>query len=222
MQLNHSNNLIYLASRSPRRIELLKQLGVDCQVLPADIDESVMLNEHPADYVQRLAKQKAEACFSVLAANTLVIDEKNLTAFDRHILTDNNSAKFKCLVIAADTTVAINNEILGKPIDDDDARAMLRLLSGSQHKVHTAIAIGTNERLEVMLSTTIVEMMQLSYTQIEAYIASGEHRDKAGSYGIQGQAGAWVKRIEGSYTGVMGLPIYETALLLRQYHVHVI
>lgn len=214
-QLSHVNHTIYLASRSPRRIELLKQLGLNCKVLPTDIDESVILHELPADYVQRLAKQKAEKCFQMLA-------EQNLTTFDRHILGKDDFAEHQYLVIAADTSVAIHNEILGKPKDDNDARAMLKLLSDSWHEVHTAIAMGTAEKLQVMLSSTNVEMMPLSDAQIEAYIKGGEHKDKAGSYGIQGQAGAWIKRIEGSYTGVMGLPIHETALLLRQYGVNVI
>ena len=139
--MNQSNFTIYLASRSPRRIELLKQLGLDCQVLPSDIDESTLFSEHPAAYVQRLAQQKAEACFKTLMQQKLAvlpISEKNLTVFSGHILNSNDLVKPKQLVIAADTTVAINREILGKPIDDHDARAMLRLLSGSQHQVHTA------------------------------------------------------------------------------------
>jgi septum formation protein len=122
-------------------------------------------------------------------------------------------------VLAADTTVVLDGLILGKPDSDDDARRMLNALSGSLHQVHTAVALGFADAVEVVLSTTTVEMMHLSEIQIEQYIASGEHRDKAGSYGIQGLAGAWVKRIEGSFTGVMGLPIYETAELLRKHQI---
>jgi len=188
--------LIYLASRSPRRVELLKQIGLSCEILPADIDETQHLNETPVDYVMRLAQQKAEAGLERLTA------EQRAHA-----------------VLAADTTVALASVVLGKPEDDDDARRMLSALSGSVHEVHTAIALAFNQQIEVVLSTTIVEMMVLSEAQIDAYIASGEPRDKAGSYGIQGLAGAWIKRIEGSYSGVMGLPIYETAALLRRHKV---
>lgn len=189
---------IYLASRSPRRVELLKQIGLTCEILPADIDETQHLNELPEDYVVRLAQQKAEACIQGLSA-----------------------AQRKHAVVAADTTVALAGAVLGKPTDDNDARDMLRALSGSVHQVHTAVALAFADTIEVVLSTTSVEMMVLTEAQIDAYIATGEHRDKAGSYGIQGFAGAWIKHIEGSYTGVMGLPIYETAALLRKHGIGV-
>jgi septum formation protein len=191
---NDSPVVIYLASRSPRRVELLKQIGLACVTLPADIDEAQFNNESPEKYVTRLAQQKAEACLSSL-----------------------NAKQRATPVLAADTTVVLAGLVLGKPEDDNDARRMLSALSGSVHQVHTAIALAINDEIEVVLSTTIVEMMVLSDTQIEAYIATGEHRDKAGSYGIQGVAGAWVKNIEGSYSGVMGLPVYETAALLRKH-----
>lgn len=185
---------IYLASRSPRRVELLKQLGISCESLPADIDETALPNEEPLLYVQRLARQKAEACLA-----NLIVTKPMLP------------------ILAADTTVALGTQILGKPEDDNDAVAMLKKLSGSQHEVHTAVALAAHGQIDVLVSTTMVEMMELSDAQITRYIATREHADKAGSYGIQGSAGAWVKRIEGSYTGVMGLPIYETALLLRKH-----
>jgi septum formation protein len=185
--------VIYLASRSPRRVELLKQIGILCVTLPADIDETQNLNESSIDYVMRLARQKAEACSQAL-----------------------NSEQRLSPILAADTTVVLDEQVLGKPEDDNDARQILTRLSGRVHQVHTAVALAFNNQIEVVLSTTVVEMMDLSVAQIEAYIASGDHRDKAGSYGIQGAAGAWIKRIEGSYTGVMGLPLYETAALLRK------
>lgn len=185
---------VYLASRSPRRVELLKQLGLSCEILPADIDESQLSDELPERYVVRLAKQKAEACF------------------ERLTLTQRGFP-----VLAADTTVVLAGQVLGKPDNDDHARQMLQSLSGSAHQVHTAVALAYAGNIEVVLSTTTVEMMALSALQIEHYISSGEHQDKAGSYGIQGLAGAWIKRIDGSYTGVMGLPIYETAELLRKH-----
>lgn len=185
---------LYLASRSPRRVELLKQLGLTCEIVPADIDESQLSHELPEAYVKRLAQEKAEACL------------KNLSGAQR-----------RHAVLAADTTVAIVGKVLGKPEDDQDARQMLQTLSGRTHQVHTAVALAFADAIDVVLSTTLVEMMELSSAQIEHYLASNEHRDKAGSYGIQGLAGAWITRIEGSYTGVMGLPVYETANLLRKH-----
>lgn len=186
--------IVYLASRSPRRVELLLQLGLQCESLPADIDETQLSNESAQNYVMRLARQKAEACIQML------ID----TPHERPIL-------------AADTTVELAGVLLGKPEHDNDARSMLRALSGSVHYVHTAVALALADHIEVVISTTLVEMMTLTTSQIDAYIASGEHQDKAGSYGIQGLAGAWIKRIEGSYSGVMGLPVFETAALLRKH-----
>ena len=184
---------VYLASRSPRRVELLSQIGVSCESLPADIDETQHINEAPERYVTRLAEQKAQACLQWLTS------EQRMHP-----------------VLAADTTVVLDGIVLGKPDDDIDARNMLIALSGSLHEVHTAVALAFNNEIEVALSTTVVEMMVLTEAQIEMYITSGEHLDKAGSYGIQGLAGAWIKRIEGSYSGVMGLPVYETAALLRK------
>lgn len=189
---------IYLASRSPRRVELLKQIGLTCEILPADIDETQHINELPEDYVVRLAQQKAQTCLQSLSAAQRVTP-----------------------VLAADTTVALAGAVLGKPVDDSDARNMLRALSGSVHQVHTAVALACAGTIEVVLSTTSVEMMELTDAQIDAYIATGEHGDKAGSYGIQGVAGAWIKHIEGSYTGVMGLPVFETAALLRKHGIGV-
>ncbi len=186
--------ILYLASRSPRRVELLRQMGIPCEILPADIDEAQLNNETPEQYVVRLAQQKAVACFQRLTPAQRVHP-----------------------VLAADTTVVLAGKVLGKPENDDDARNMLQSLSGGFHQVHTAVALAFADVVEVVISTTTVEMMALSTSQIDRYIASGEHRDKAGSYGIQGLAGAWIKRIEGSYTGVMGLPVYETAALLRKH-----
>ena len=188
---------IYLASRSPRRGELLGQIGIDFDVLPSDVDESVLAEEAPEHYVLRLAKEKASVCVQRLAEQGLPLRP----------------------VLAADTTVCIDGMILGKPENDADAAAMLRRMSDRWHVVHTAVAVADRERIEVALSSTQVELALLSDADIEAYIASGEPRDKAGSYGIQGLAGTFVRRIEGSYSGVMGLPIYETAQLLKQFGV---
>lgn len=192
--------MIYLASRSPRRGELLGQIGVTFAVLPSDVDESVRPDESPEHYVLRLAREKALVCAQRLAAEGLA---------GRPIL-------------AADTTVCIDGMILGKPDDDADAAAMLRRMSDRWHAVHTAIAVAQGSRVETTLSSTQVEMARLTEADIAAYIASGEPRDKAGSYGIQGLAGAFIRRIEGSYSGVMGLPVYETSQLLKQFGVSVL
>lgn len=184
-------NRIYLASRSPRRAELLTQIGVSYTILPSDIDESVYNGEEASAYVTRLARAKAEACGQAIA----VVDFP---------------------ILAADTTVCVKGMILGKPSDDADALAMLQALSGQWHEVHTAIALLTAGTLEVALSSTRVKMASLPADVIAAYVASGEPRDKAGAYGIQGLGGTLIERIEGSYSGVMGLPLFETASLLRR------
>jgi septum formation protein len=190
---------IILASQSPRRVELLKQIGITSLVMPSDIDETALPDESPSDYVLRLAAQKAQAIVHKLA---------------HHDSPDFNLSDIHLPILAADTTVALGLQILGKPKDDADAFNMLKQLSGSTHQVHTAIAVAFNGKLETALNSTQVEMMPFSDAMISKYIASGEHKDKAGSYAIQGLAGSWVKKITGSYTGVMGLPLYETALLL--------
>lgn len=184
-------NKIVLASQSPRRVALLKQMHIDCLVMPADIDETALVNESPADYVVRLAEQKALAVVKKL-----------------------NGQHADLPILAADTTVALGNEIFGKPENDADAFNTLKKLAGNTHQVHTAIAVMFKGRLDSALNTTLVQMMPLTDAMIEAYIATGEHEGKAGSYAIQGLAGNWIKRIEGSYTGVMGLPVHETAMLL--------
>lgn len=189
---------IYLASRSPRRGELLGQIGVTFEVLPSDVDESVLPDEAPEHYVLRLARAKAQVCVHRLQEQGVPLRP----------------------VLAADTTVCIDGMILGKPEDDRDAAAMLRHMADRWHAVHTAVALADETRIEVALSSTQVEMAPLTDAEIAAYVATGEPRDKAGSYGIQGLAGAFIRRIEGSYTGVMGLPVYETALLLKKFGVH--
>ena len=190
MQINHSKQII-LASQSPRRVAILNQMGFDCVVMPADIDESQLLGEMPTDYVLRLAKQKALAIVNQL-----------------------NGQQSELQILAADTTVALKNTIFGKPENDADAIRMLKKLSGTQHQVHTAVAVVFNHQLKLAINTTLVEMITLTDAMITAYVATGEHTDKAGSYAIQGLAGNWIKRIDGSYTGVMGLPVHETAMLL--------
>lgn len=185
-----SQQKIILASRSPRRVELLAQLGVQCDILPADIDESSFPSEDPAVYVQRLASAKALAIAATYGALGLPI-------------------------LAADTTVALGLDILGKPADAGEALDMLSRLSGSVHLVHTAVAVYRAGEVRCLLNTTEVEMMLVPQAVLQDYIASGEPMDKAGAYGIQGRAGAWIVRIAGSYSGVMGLPLHETAQLLH-------
>jgi septum formation protein len=191
---------IYLASRSPRRAELLQQIGIDYLVLPSDVDESLLADESPEDYVLRLASTKARACLTSLDAADLAM----------------------LPILAADTTVCVDGVILGKPESDEEARTMLASMSGRWHEVHTGLAVASAHGVETALSTTRVEMAVLSAEDITAYIASGEPRDKAGAYGIQGLAGTFIRRIEGSYTGVMGLPIFETATLLRKAGIRVL
>jgi septum formation protein len=191
---------IYLASRSPRRGELLGQIGVAFEVLPSDVDESVLLDESPEHYVLRLARAKALVCTQRIAAQGLPARP----------------------VLAADTTVCIDGMVLGKPDHDVEAAEMLKRMSDRWHVVHTAVAVAYEDHVESALSSTQVELALLSDHEIAAYIASGEPRDKAGSYGIQGLAGAFVRRIEGSYSGVMGLPVYETVQLLKKFGVNVL
>lgn len=180
---------IILASRSPRRVELLAHLGIQCEIIPADIDESCLPGEDPASYVQRLAKAKA-----------LAVAESNKDS--------------PLAILAADTTVALGNEILGKPADENEAMQMLSRLSGNVHVVHTAVAVYQAGKLRCLLNTTQVEMMRIPEDVLRDYVQSGEPMDKAGAYGIQGRAGAWIVRMDGSYSGVMGLPLHETAQLL--------
>lgn len=184
---------IYLASRSPRRAELLQQIGVDFYVLPLDVDEAPLSGEVPQDYVVRLARMKAEVGLARLQGGDMLM----------------------LPLLAADTTVSVDGVILGKPQDDADAAAMLRCMSGRWHAVLTGIAVATPSGIFSALSSTQVEMAILSEADIIAYITSTEPRDKAGAYAIQGLAGTFIRRIEGSYSGVMGLPIFETAQLLK-------
>jgi len=192
---------IYLASRSPRRRELLKQLGVTFEVLlfreaerrGADIDESPQSGERPEDYVQRLAQTKA-------TAGALYVAQRKLPIYP---------------VLGADTTVALDGQILGKPSGEEAAVEMLRALSGRTHEVMTAVAICRQDTVNTRLSLSEVAFAPLSEQQIRAYVATGEPLDKAGAYAIQGRAAAFVRRMSGSYTGIMGLPLYETAELLK-------
>ena len=186
---------IYLASASPRRAELLTQIGVEFDVLRLGeftVDEAVHGREAPVTYVKRLAYAKAEAGVKAMRAQKRPLRP----------------------VLAADTTVCIGRIILGKPADATDARRMLALLSGKTHRVLTAIALARGSNIKVTVSDSRVKFAKLTRRQIDTYIATGEPFDKAGAYGIQGHAGTMISHLSGSYSGVMGLPVHETARLL--------
>lgn len=193
---------IYLASASPRRHEILTQLGVPHEILRlpavAGEDEPRLPGESPADYVVRTAREKAQRALDYLSQ----ADAAHLPPQP---------------VLAADTTVILGNDILGKPADISEARHMLGRLSGAEHEVRSAVVLATPEHIREAVSVTTVRFALLSEEDISAYCASGEPMDKAGAYGIQGLAGLFVEQISGSYTGVMGLPVYETGMLLRQF-----
>jgi len=190
---------IYLASQSPRRSQLLQQLDIAHELLlpgsdeDAEALEAVLPGEAPVDYVQRVTGLKLGA------------------AVQRHARRGLPPAAILC----ADTTVALGDAILGKPQDSDDAARMLAELSGQMHQVFTAVALAWADRRWAALSVSQVQFAQLTPEQIAAYVASGEPMGKAGAYGIQGRAAAFIAHIEGSYTGIMGLPLFETAQLLR-------
>ena len=194
---------IYLASRSPRRRELLGQIGIAHEVLTQrikaargpDVNEDPLPGEKPRDYVMRVCRDKVEGGWLRVVQRKLPVRG----------------------VLAADTTVCIGDDILGTPADSAEAIAFLERLSGREHEVLTAIAFKLGERIEAELSATTVRFRELGRAEIEHYVASGEPMDKAGAYGIQGRAGAFVAEIRGSYSGVMGLPLYETTLLLRRF-----
>jgi len=186
--------VLRLASASPRRRQLLELIGVPHVVTPADIDETPHAAEPAEQYVMRLAREKACAIWA------------------RH---------HDLPVLAADTTVVIDGEILGKPESEADAQAMLGKLSGRTHVVHTGVALRTERGVTVGISTTSVSFAELSFAQIQKYWASGEPQGKAGAYAIQGLGAVFVASMSGSYTGVMGLPLFETASMLRAHGIPV-
>ncbi len=187
--------MIYLASLSPRRCELLKQIKLHYQQIAVTVDETPLLNEMPQDYVSRLALAKAQAgCLAL-------------------------SPTFP--VLGADTVIVCHGQLFGKPVDEEDAKHKLRQLSNGSHQVMTAVALVTNTIERVRLNISKVSFCQLTEADIQAYIATGEPLDKAGAYAIQGLGGVFIKRIEGSYSGVMGLPLYETTALLAEIGINI-
>jgi septum formation protein len=192
-------DFVWLASQSPRRQALLAQIGVRFEMLVPDASEDAesleahRIGESPTQYVERVVRDKAAAARARLAARALP----------------------DAPILVADTTVAIGGTLLGKPVDDDDARRMLRALSGRGHRVLTAVAVVRGARIAQATCVSRVRFARLTPADIDAYVATGEPRGKAGGYAIQGRAAAFVRRIEGSHSGIMGLPLHETALLLR-------
>ena len=191
---------IYLASRSPRRRELLAQIGVRYHLLlfrsrpdsPPDVDETVLGGEAPDAYVERVARAKAEAGWKLLRLRNLPLAP----------------------VLSADTAVALGGAILAKPADRKEAAQMLAQLSGQRHEVLSAVALKRDDWIECLLSRSEVQFKKLSADEIAQYTATGECDDKAGAYAIQGRAARFIVELRGSYSGVMGLPLYETAQLL--------
>jgi len=194
---------LYLASQSPRRRELLKQIGIHFEPLllrndprrEIDVDEIPLHGELPEVYVERVCREKAAAAVQAIALRNLR----------------------PAPTLTADTIVTIDGHILGKPSDDKHATEMLRSLSGKQHQVLTAVAVVLGERIECRISSSTITFATLSDSDIRRYLRTGEAHGKAGAYGIQGHAGAFVARLEGSYTGVVGLPLFETVELLKSF-----
>jgi len=189
---------IYLASQSPRRRELLTQIGVRFQVLPVDVHEAPDSGESAQDYVRRVALDKARA--------GAACPQRSLDL----------------PVLGSDTEVVVDGEVQGKPRDAEHGLAMLARLSGRSHQVLSAVALVRGGREEVVLSASTVHFRPLAEAEIRAYWTTGEPADKAGGYAIQGRAAVFVERLEGSFSGVMGLPLYETARLLKQFGVDVV
>lgn len=187
--------MLVLASASPRRRELLTQAGYTFEVRPAHVNEDLLPGEDPISYVTRLAREKAEAVFKERTANG--VGSESL------------------LVLGADTTVTLDDHILAKPENADDAVRMLRLLSGRTHRVITGVALATAQGVEVAAEVTSVSFLAIPEDEIAAYVATGEPMDKAGAYAIQGRAARWIPRIEGCYFNVVGLPLALVTQLLE-------
>lgn len=191
-----SNSLIYLASASPRRSALLNQIGVPHRVQPVDVDETARGDEAADHYVRRLAVLKAETLWQKLAAAQ------------------------RQPVLGADTAVVLDDEILGKPRDEQDCLRMLKLLSARTHQVFTAVALRASDGCQSRVNVSEVTFRKLADEEIQRYWRSGEPADKAGAYAVQGRAALFIERIAGSYSGIMGLPLFETGELLAAVGAH--
>lgn len=200
--MTFSDNQIYLASRSPRRRELLRQIGVKFNLLlmretlgrPIDIDEEPLIDEAPTDYIYRIVRSKANEGWRRITQRKLPL----------------------LPVLVADTMVTLDGCILGKPRSIEHAEEILTSLSGRSHQVLTAIAIGVRDDVHVRLSPSTVRFREISEREVRKYLANNNVLDKAGAYAIQGLAAAFIVEISGSYSGIMGLPLYETAQLLEE------
>ncbi|MDP9500041.1 Maf family protein [Bisgaard Taxon 45] len=195
----------YLASNSPRRAQILQNLGFHFDVFCGEIDETPLPNEKGAEYVLRMAIEKNKAARQYWQQATL---SQNV----RHGVP---SLPF----LSADTSVILDDKILGKPKNEADAAAMLRALSGRTHQVMTAVCVADDKQMQTAVQLSQVRFKPLSEKEIQGYIATGEPMDKAGAYGIQQLGGAFVEHIEGSFSGVMGLPVFETVALLKVFGV---
>lgn len=208
ISMKASSQKIYLASKSPRRRELLRQIGVDFSLLMLrensargpEVSEQVLPNEAPADYVRRVSHEKAACALQTMLWRKLPVHP----------------------VLAADTTVTIDGRILGKPANPTEAMAMLQLLSGRTHQVLTSLCVSHDQQTWQATQISEVAFCHLSDDTIRAYCATAEPYDKAGGYGIQGLAAVFIQEISGSYSGIMGLPLFETAQLLQQAGVRVL
>lgn len=195
--------VLYLASQSPRRLTLLRQLGLEPQLLLPDADEdaegleAVLPHERPLDYVQRVTRLKWQAAAARRARRNWAVAP----------------------ILCSDTTVAIGRQILGKPENSEHAQEMLMGLSGRRHEVFTAVALGRLRQPALLVSRSTVQFRVLSRAEVQRYVASGEPMGKAGAYAIQGPAQRWIQTLTGSYSGIMGLPLFETDQLLRRFRV---
>jgi len=206
-----SENRIYLASRSRRRRELLRQIGVNFEILlmretlprPVDVDETPKKGESPTDYVCRIARAKAEAGWKRLVQRGLPLKP----------------------LLVADTVVAFKGRIFGKPENPAHAEEILTALSGQTHQVLTSVAVAAQDNLQECLSTTVVRLRDISQSEIRNYLTSGESSgesyNKAGAYAIQGKAAVFIMEISGSYSGILGLPLFETAQLLEKFNIKI-
>ena len=188
---------IYLASRSPRRAELLTQIGLEFQTISIDVDESLKKRESAIEFVERLAREKA------IAGHQL--------ALSKHIP-----------VVGSDTCICLDKQIIGKPLDKLHAKQILQKLSGRRHEVLTAVAVVNESKLVSKVQTSSVSMRNITEQEIDAYLNTGEPMDKAGAYAIQGVGALFVKSISGSYSGIMGLPLFETAKILQEFEIAIL
>ena len=193
-------NQIYLASRSPRRRQLLKQIGVNFEMRPVSIDEIMEKGEAPADYVCRMAQAKAELGWMRLIQRGLPLRP----------------------LLAADTIVVFRGKIIGKPDNLAHGKKMLNTLSGQTHKVLTAVVVVAKNKIEKSLSTTTIRFRDISQSEITSYLRGTESHDRAGAYATQGRAAVFIMKISGSYSGALGLPIFETAQLLEKFNIKIL